>query len=388
MGLDTPDYPFSGALGYYSALAPPPVPADQESTVDRPPEPPPVPVPVSSVSSVSAYPYRATTLPPGSAPPRLASAPPSQFSRQQHYYYPLPASFPARLPEPSFSAPTPPPPPPLRPRPQTYSIPFSSLPQQNDSSPQPPIAAPSSYYPSQRYSSYQPTSSDEAQPLPYPESYQPQLYDSSSSAPAQGAYPYQFAIAPRVEDPKESNTHSADQFQNVVSNEDPRPPTTSHAVPSQDLASQAAKPSQSTSLGSTVAKVYVQDGGTPQLFASANDLATYLKVFPEADNDQGCRVFRYGPNCPTNLLMPLFEHFDFPRFSMFPYGFASDFSIADQWGAGSCKCQRCIDGRLCGHYVLQKNFHFYAYQDVTPSSSTSPKITSTQDATIISTGIR
>lgn len=132
----------------------------------------------------------------------------------------------------------------------------------------------------------------------------------------------------------------------------------------------------------------MQDGGEPQYFASASALASYLKIFPEADNDQGCRVLKYGPKCPSDLLMQLFEHFDFPRFSMFPYGFASDFSIADHWGAGSCKCQNCMEGQLCGHYVLQKNFRFYVYQDVGPSSSASPQIISTQDVTTISAGGR
>lgn len=138
----------------------------------------------------------------------------------------------------------------------------------------------------------------------------------------------------------------------------------------------------------TVSNVSVQDGEEPQYFTAADALASYLRVFPEADNDQGCRVLKYGPKCPTNLLMPLFEHFDFPRFSLFPYGFANNFSIANHWEAGSCKCQNCMEGRLCGHYVLQKNFHFYMYLNVTSSFSASPKIMSTRDATIISTGGR
>jgi len=79
----------------------------------------------------------------------------------------------------------------------------------------------------------------------------------------------------------------------------------------------------------------VQDDEDPEAFSSAKALGDYLKIFPEAENDQGCRVFRYGPKCPTQLLMPLFEHFDFLRYSMFPYGFAGDFSIADRWGAAS-----------------------------------------------------
>ena len=137
-----------------------------------------------------------------------------------------------------------------------------------------------------------------------------------------------------------------------------------------------------------LARVIIQDGEVPQTFANGKALESYLRVFTEADNDQGCRVFKYGPECPTDLLMPLFEHFDFPRYSTFPYGLASDFSVADHWGAGSCKCVRCLEGQLCGHYVLHKNFRFYAFQDITNVTAISPKVTSSSTNTIISVGNR
>ena len=145
---------------------------------------------------------------------------------------------------------------------------------------------------------------------------------------------------------------------------------------------------QPNSLGNALPRASVQDGEEPKAFETAKALADYLKIFPEANNDQSCRVFKYGPKSPASLLMPLFEHFDFPRFSLFPYGFANDFCVVDHWGAGSCKCQKCLESQLCGHYVLHKNLHFYGYQNTTPSSSTSPKITSSQDGMIISTSSR
>ncbi len=130
----------------------------------------------------------------------------------------------------------------------------------------------------------------------------------------------------------------------------------------------------------------VQDGEDPQTFANGTALASYFKISTEADNDQGCRIFKYGIS--TDLLMPLFEHFDFPRYSMFPYGFASNFCVTDDWSAGSCKRAGCLKDQLCGHYVLQKTFHFYAYQDVTNATAISPTITSKTAETIICVGNR
>ena len=84
---------------------------------------------------------------------------------------------------------------------------------------------------------------------------------------------------------------------------------------------------QQTTFGrDPLSTVLVHDGEDPLSFASNKELSNYIELFPEAENDQGCRVFRYGPKCSPNLLLPLFEHLDFPRFSLFPYGFANDFS--------------------------------------------------------------
>jgi len=239
----------------------------------------------------------------------------------------------------------------------------------------PYINSTSTYTTPQAYPLHPPVSSSQEQ-LPYPQSYQPLSYDSQAptlrAVPAKttSSYynqPYQSAVSQRSDDQYAQKTYPAE--------------------PPANTAQQAALLCEPT-LGNSLARVSVQDGEDRESFASAKALGDYLKIFPEAENGQGCRVFKYGPKCPTHLLMPLFEHFDFPRYSMFPYGFAGDSSIADHWGAGSCNCQKCMDGQLCGQYVLHKNFRFYAYLEVKPSSSTSPKILSSQDAMTISTGER
>ncbi|KAL9614083.1 MAG: hypothetical protein Q9167_001437 [Letrouitia subvulpina] len=277
------------------------------------------------------------------------------------------------------------------PTPQAYSLPqppqqypVSLATQQPYSSTKPPVG---SYLTPQPYQTY-PISSDEKQDLPYPKPYEPVSYDSISSnfgpAAAAGADTFQSAYSQtsyptRLEEQYGQTPYSSAAYQTVTSQAAPPQP-----VPQETA--QATAVLQATASGDALARVSVQDGEEPQSFISPKALASYLKMFPEADNDQGCRVFKYGPRCPTNLLMPLFEHFDFSRFSMFPYGFASDYSVADNWGAGSCNCLKCIDGQLCGHYVLHKNLQFYAYLDVTPSSSISPRIMSKEDSMIISTG--
>lgn len=259
----------------------------------------------------------------------------------------------------------------------SYSTPQAYLPY-------PPNATTQDYSYVNRTSTYttpqayplQPPVSSSQEPLPHPQSYQQLSYDSQASTlgtvPATNSssyydQPYQPAISQR------SDTQYAQ--------------TTYPAEPLANTAQQAALLSKLTP-GDSLARVYVQDGTEPESFASAKALGDYLKIFPEAENDQGCRVFKYGPNCLTHLLMPLFEHFDFPRYSMFPYGFAGDFSIADHWGAGSCNCRKCTEGQLCGQYVLHKNLRSYMYLEVKPSSSTSPKISTSQDALTISTGER
>ena len=84
--------------------------------------------------------------------------------------------------------------------------------------------------------------------------------------------------------------------------------------------------------------------------------------------------------------MTLFEHFDFPRYSLFPYGLLNDFADTNKYNAGSCKCQRCAKGENCGHWALDRNLQFYLQQDITPSLNEQPKVEATSDAITISSG--
>jgi hypothetical protein len=138
--------------------------------------------------------------------------------------------------------------------------------------------------------------------------------------------------------------------------------------------------------GDVLSAVFIQDGDDPKSFDNAETLSRYTMMFPEAENDQGCRLFMYGPKCPTNLLMALFEHFDFPRYSLFPYGLLNDFAKTNKPHAGSCQCQRCEKGEDCGHWALHRNLQFYLQQDIVPSSTKQPKVDATSDAIIISSG--
>ena len=138
--------------------------------------------------------------------------------------------------------------------------------------------------------------------------------------------------------------------------------------------------------GDPLAQVLVQDGEDPQPFTSAKALASYINLFPEAENDQACRVFKYGPRCPPGLLMPLFKHFDFPRYSLFPYGFANDFSSPDPWKAGLCKCDRCSKSEPCGQHALFKNFRFYLHTETTVATSPSARVSTLDNLIAMSNG--
>lgn len=88
--------------------------------------------------------------------------------------------------------------------------------------------------------------------------------------------------------------------------------------------------------------------------------------------------------------MPLFEHLDFSRFSQYPYGLLGNNLVSDVWGSGSCTCKRCVDGQLCGHYMLHKNFKFYLQLESRPSDEvySSPKIETTNGVTSLRFGTR
>lgn len=146
------------------------------------------------------------------------------------------------------------------------------------------------------------------------------------------------------------------------------------------------RPPQPTSIVDVLSAVSIQDGDDPKSFTTAEALSRYTRMFPEAENDQGCRMFMYGPKYSTALLVTLFEHFDFPRYSLFPYGLFNDFAKTDKPDAGSCKCERCAKGESCGHWALHHNLQFFLQHETSPASSKQPRVEATSDAIIVSSG--
>lgn len=251
--------------------------------------------------------------------------------------------------------------------PQSYYKPYSA-PQNAQAS------SGSAYY----GGSYEPPP---AQAIPYPPPPgAPGLEQGRFDAPAQEYSSYPLPQAGSQQPPLQ-------QQQQQPSTATYQRPTTQ--VRPEDLPDGAAG-EQPSLKDSALFRVIVQDGSTSNSFSTADALARYLRMYPEAVNDQGCRAFRYGPSCPTRLLMPLFEHLDFSRFSQYPYGLLGNNVVSDVWGSGSCTCKRCVDGQLCGHYMLHKNFKFYLQLESRPSDEvySAPKIETTNGVTSLRFGTR
>lgn len=294
----------------------------------------------------------------------MASAPPRLVSNQNYAYappYPLDSSdqYYASAPPPGAG--------PTIPQsgsmPQQQYIPYSqSLPQ---------AAVPQNTY----SSSYA---------LPPQNAYS---YPSDSAGPSNGASQYPYQPQPQRYQPVPSYTSSAPP-QSIPRQHTPYypPVPTQGASNSQPTRTDDRRLPQHASKADVLATVSIQDGDDPKSFAAAEALGCYTRMFPEAENDQGCRLFVYGPKCPTALLMTLFEHFDFPRYSLFPYGLFNDFAKTNKPDAGSCKCQRCTKGEACGHWALHCNLQFYLQQDILPSSNNQPKVKATSDVIIICPG--
>ena len=139
-------------------------------------------------------------------------------------------------------------------------------------------------------------------------------------------------------------------------------------------------------VGIPPSSILVNDGENAQSFNSSTSIEQYFRLFPEAENDQACRAIRYGSGCTQKLLLPLFEHFDYSRYSLFPYGFANDFETRATIETGACRCQKCIEGQPCGQYALVQNFQFYAFEETRLNQeSTSPRVATTTPHINIST---
>ncbi|KAK7185141.1 hypothetical protein DPSP01_000745 [Paraphaeosphaeria sporulosa] len=291
-----------------------------------------------------------------------------------------------------------PPPPPSRqnssaPAPPNFNqnYAFALLPGQSTSAPYPVNY--SNQYAPQYYSA--PAALPQSASVPYPSPYAlpPQSaysYPSASAGPPNGASqyssipqpqsyqsgpPYTYGAPPQVT-PQQSTQYYPTVPMQAASDAPWKPEQTALN----------RRPPQHASKVDALSAVSIQDGDDPKSFFTAETLGRYTKMFPEAENDQGCRLFMYGPKCPTALLVTLFEHFDFPRYSLFPYGLFNDFSKTNKPDAGSCKCQRCAKGENCGHWALHRNLQFFLQQDTLPSSTKQPKVEATSDAIMISSG--
>lgn len=316
-------------------------------------------------------------------------------SAQPYDYY---AAYPANKPPGSFSAepyaPNPtssgyayqsaPPPMPVQGYPPPQSLPYYGASTQSAS--YRPYQPPQSYYKPYSAPPNAQTSSSNAY---YGGSYEPPPVQANPYAPAPGG--------PSVESVRYDapvQDYSGYSLPQPGSQQLPQPSTATYQRPTtqvtlEDLPDEATG-EQPSPKDTALSRVVVQDGSTSNSFSTADALARYLRMYPEAANDQGCRAFRYGPNCPTRLLMPLFEHLDFSRFSQYPYGLLGNKVVSDAWGSGSCTCKRCVDGQLCGHYMLHKNFRFYLQVEYPPSDevNSSPKIETNDRVTSIRYGTR
>ena len=341
-----------------------PILAQQTSTI-----PPYQPVQVQHTSTApqryaSAPSSHQTIYQPGSAPPAIYGS-----NVYQPQYQPLPAQQNSTKPQRYASAPASHQP--------TYlvgsapSATYNAFPYQQQyqaTSAQEPSTVPSNYQ-------YRPQSPHDSAPQPHASSttYHPQ---ASSYAALPEGLQYGVAAPASVVPILPSTIHQDPQRESDF-------PT---SIPQQEPYLQATvptEPHQLTSTADRLASLIVQDGEEPQSFSSAHLITSYLRLFPEAENDQGCRVFKYGPKCSSKLLLPLFEHFDFPRYALFPYGFANDFAAERTLNAGICRCQRCAEDRPCGHYVLQHHFRFYLFQNTSQGLISMPPRVATDPSSIV-----
>ena len=280
------------------------------------------------------------------------------------------------------SLPTPVPTPRYYPQSQAYQQYPTSIPSLTQNypqyqPPQHPASAPSL---TQSYPQYQSLQQPISAPTPEQSGITPQQYSSLNSYPPQPqSVPY-FDTTAYQQTPAD-HTLAGDQATplNLATYGTGIPSSQAQAQPAQ--ASDSYEPKDQQHSGNALARISVYEGEEPHSFTSAKALANYIRLFPEAENDQACRAFKYGSNCSPSLLMPLLEHFDFPRYSLFPYGLANDYWTPDPWKAGLCRCEKCSKSEPCGQYVLFKNFRFYQQSEARLSPRKSARV-STNGGTI------
>jgi hypothetical protein len=120
--------------------------------------------------------------------------------------------------------------------------------------------------------------------------------------------------------------------------------------------------------------INVLDGEEPLRLSTVQELSSYIGQYPEAENDQACRLFTYTSRCPKLLLMALFSNFDFTLFSMFPFGLTSQQTVARTWASnGICQCERCGAGETCGRQAMEISLSYIIpISDIVPQESNLP----------------
>ena len=139
--------------------------------------------------------------------------------------------------------------------------------------------------------------------------------------------------------------------------------------------------SSDTSIGTTKmdiseeeSVINVLDGEEPLRLSTLQELSSYIGQYPEAENDQACRLFTYTSRCPKLLLVALFSNFDFALFSMFPFGLTSQQPVARTWASnGICPCERCGAGETCGRQAMEISLSYIIpISDIVPQESNLP----------------
>lgn len=135
------------------------------------------------------------------------------------------------------------------------------------------------------------------------------------------------------------------------------------------------------------ADVVVYEGSSPRKFTDEDEFRTYLREYPESENDCAARVFRYTPTCPPKLKVALFEKFQYERLQMLPLGsYYPTPTLNTNPNTGKCECETCQDGAFCGFYGLEYGASFWQLESVTIDPNNRLEITGGTDSVSIYAG--
>jgi hypothetical protein len=133
--------------------------------------------------------------------------------------------------------------------------------------------------------------------------------------------------------------------------------------------------------------ITIHEWETPQSFSDEDDFKTYIRQYPESENHFASRLFRYTSGCPSDLMVALFDKFEFNRFSMIPKGASADGSrpLLNS-SVGKCKCPKCINGSSCGQYALDFSISFWQHDYTIPDAENRLETTGGSDAFSVFSG--